>query len=121
MIFRIIAGLIAVATAGGGYLSFKYSTTSTCEAARSAVAQEMPRILEDLQEDNTAARITGVIGGLTGSDNQLEALALAEATEGYEDKSAMECLYMVAERELSPSSFRAGVVEDLEGRLEGVF
>ncbi len=116
MIFRIIAGLIAVITAAGGYLSFKYSTTSTCMAAEAAVVQEMPRVLQDLRDNDRRAYIAELVLGPSRFRTEAQVVAI----EGVQDRSAFECIQMVVEREVSPSSFREGVVADLETYIDNL-
>ena len=119
-IFKVIAGVIGIATAAGGYLSFKYSTTSTCEAAKTAIVLESPKVIDELAEEDPAFRLAKAGSVLLGAEKQIEAQMTTIAAEEVEDKSALECAYMVAQRELTPSSFRKSIAAELKDKIARV-
>lgn len=110
---KLIAGLITVITAALGYLSFKYETTSFCEAAQKAATAEYSAVYEESAEGDFAETLKRGVADYLGYGRELEAVQTVGVAEHIEGKSAIECAYMVAERELSPSSFREGLIEDL--------
>lgn len=117
-IFKMIAGVIAIVTALGGYMSWKYSTTSACEAANRAIGDEMPRILEDLAERDPRFRALRVGGALFSGVETFMAGAAAQAAESEtRDLSGLQCAYMVGQRELNPSGFREQVGDRLADQL----
>lgn len=116
-IFKLIAGVIGVATAAGGYMSFKYSTTSSCEAAKTAIVLESPKIIEELGEEDARFRAVQAGATLLGGNDIVETVMTKVASDEVEDKSALECVYMVAHREISPSGFRKSVAEEMKDRI----
>ena len=117
-IIRLIAAVVVLVTALGGYMSFRYSTTSTCEAAQKAIRDEMPKVLEELAENDLRFRALQVGAALLGSvDTVARGVATEVAAEKVADKSAIECAYMVGWRELDPSGFRKEMGETISDDL----
>ena len=116
--FKLIAGVIAVVTAAGGFMSWKYSTTSTCEAAEKAIVAEMPKILDDLADRDARFKALKVGGALFGGVETFVAGAASQlATEEVEDSSALDCVMLVAQRELDPSGFREEIGDRMADKL----
>lgn len=121
-ILKLIAGVIALITALGGYMSFRYSTTSACEAAQKGIRDDMPKIIDDLAERDARFRALKVGGALFGGVDTLARGVTAElAADQVADKSALECAYLVGQRELDSAGFRKTVgdalADDLARRL----
>lgn len=117
-IVRLAGVLVAIITVVGGYLSFKYGTTSTCEAAQIAIRDEMPKIVEELAERDNRFRALRVGQALFGSSSALLTGALSElAAEEVADKTAVECGILVLHREVDRAGFRRSVGDDMADRL----
>lgn len=116
--FKFIAGVIAVITALGGFMSWKYSTTSACEAARQAIVAEMPDILDDLAERDARFKALKVGGALFGGvDAFVKGAASQLAEDEVKDSSALECAWMIGQREIDPSGFREKMGDRMADRL----
>lgn len=117
-LFRFIAGVIALITAAGGYMSWKYSTTSTCQAAATAIQQEMPRILDDLADRDPRFKALKVGGALFSGLETFTAGAAAQlAQEETQDKTAVECGVLVVQREFDSAGFRKTVGDEMAEKL----
>lgn len=115
---KLIAGVIAVITALGGYMSWKYGTTSSCEAAGKAMRDEMPAVIDELAETDIRFRALKVGGALlNGVDAFATGIAAEMAKDAAQDASAVECVMMVGRRELDPSGFRKAMGERMGDEL----
>lgn len=116
---RFIASIIALTTALGGYISWKYSTTSVCEAARQATIAELPRAVDDLADQDPRFRALRVGQALLGGgEGVVQGVAAELVTAELEDASAAACAVVVARRELTPSAFRADLAQQLSERAD---
>lgn len=117
-IFRTSASVLALVTALGGFMSWKYSTTSPCEAAGVAIRDEMPAIMEHLAETDTRFRALQIGGAIFGDVGALVSGVAGElARQEVEDKSAVECVYIVGRRELDSKGFHAMIGERMADSL----
>lgn len=121
-IIKTGASVVALVTALGGYMSWKYGTTSACEAAGTAIRLDMPKILDDLAAEDIRFRALRVGGALFGSSDALiSGIAGEVARSEVEDRTALECAYLVGQREIDSAGFRKtvgeAIADDLAGRL----
>lgn len=121
-LIRTGASVIALVTALGGYMSWKYGTTSPCEAAGTAIRLDMPKILDDLAETDLRFRALRVGGALLGtSDAFVSGIAGEVARSEVADRTGLECAYLVGQREIDSAGFRKtvgeAIADDLAGRL----
>lgn len=121
-LIKWITSLIALATAVGGFMSFKYGTTSPCEAAGTAIRTEMPKIMDYLAENDVRFRALKVGRALFGTgDAMVTGITSEIAAREVEGKTAIECVYLVGQRELDRSGFHKAVgdkiADDMARRL----
>ena len=117
-IIRLGASVIALVTALGGYMSWKYGTTSACEAAGTAIRLDMPDILDDLAETDVRFRALKIGGAIFGSSDAIVSGVAGEVARAHvEDRTAVECAYLVGQREIDSKGFRATVGEALADDL----
>ncbi|MCI4662717.1 MAG: hypothetical protein MRY63_12965 [Neomegalonema sp.] len=117
-LIKLITALIALSTAVGGFMSFKYGTTSTCEAAGKAIRDEMPAILDDLAENDLRFRALKVGRAMFGTGDAIMRGVTSElAAKEIEGRNALECTYLVGRRELDRSGFRKEMGEQFSAEL----
>lgn len=123
-LFKWGGSIAALVTGLGGYMSWKYDTTSVCSAAQTAVDQEMPKVMEELSQEDVRFKALAVGRVLLGGGDSLITGAIKELVrEKTEDKTAIECATLVGYRELDRSGFREQlrkeIVAEVDARLGG--
>ena len=121
-IIKLGASVIALITALGGFMSWKYGTTSPCEAAGTAIRDEMPKIMDYLAEKDFRFRAVRIGGSIFQGGDALMTAVTAETVRGeIEKRNAVECVYLVGQRELDRAGFHATIgdrlADDLAKRL----
>lgn len=117
-IIKLGASVIALVTALGGYMSWKYNTTSVCEAAGTAIQTEMPQILDDLAENDIRFQALKVGRALFSTGDAVFTGITAEiARNEVENATAVECAYLVGQREIDAAGFRQTVGERVSDEL----
>lgn len=118
-IIRLVAALILLITAVGGYISFRYSTTSICDAAAQAIRAETPKAIDEMAERDLRFKALKVGGALFGGVDAVATGATTEmAARELADKSAVECAFVVGQRELNPSGFRKMIGDKMAAELD---
>ncbi len=118
-IFKLGGSALALAAALGGYTQFRYTTLSPCGAAEQAVRAEMPKVLDELADTDMRFKALKVGGALLGGGAETVAKGAAAelAARDIANKSVVECVWTVANRELNPSGFRKDLGERFADQL----
>lgn len=117
-IIKLGASVIALVTALGGYVSWKYGTTSVCEAAGIAIRDEMPKVIDELAETDARFRALRIGRALSPTaDVVLSGVSGELARREAEKATAIECAMMVGWREVDAPGFRASVASRVSDEL----
>ncbi len=122
----ILVALIGVAALGVvGLINVKYDTSSACSAAAEAVRAEAPGILAELsrQDDAFAGadRATRPFPRLREAlEGGFSATAAERAAIKLEERSALECAFLVVYREVSPEGFRRSMAKRILEKRDAI-